>query len=242
MLRAELVIRFYMLPSIMQMRLQQLEDNVVRVLKLLNEYRVELIDKPDPGTKNKYRRRIEDLRKQRDEYESELIAIQEQLTKEQPKEQISIITSQLQQIDSKLNWLADSQAALHQTIFVHFTTDEKDLVAPIANQLEEAQVVEVESVLEVVESNQVSEEETKLVLTQLQQTLALLKEKGFQLPSGNEAIVEVLNHPTLDAKQALKVSIPIIPFLLSYEGELGLGTGIKIKEIWERWKTKSWNK
>lgn len=64
-----------MLPSIVQMRLKQLEDNVARVLKLLNDYEVELSDESDPGTKNKYRRRIEDLRKQRDEYESELIVI-----------------------------------------------------------------------------------------------------------------------------------------------------------------------
>ncbi|OYD99559.1 hypothetical protein [Nostoc sp. 'Peltigera membranacea cyanobiont' 232] len=69
-----------------------------------------------------------------------------------------------------------------------------------------------------------------------------MKEKGFELPSGNEAIIEVLNHPTLDAKHALKVSIPIIPFILSYEGELGLGAGVKIREAWERWKTKLWNK
>ncbi|OYD99205.1 hypothetical protein CDG79_39810, partial [Nostoc sp. 'Peltigera membranacea cyanobiont' 232] len=161
----------------MQMRLQQLEDNVVRVLKLLNDYQVELSDESDPGTKNKYRRRIEDLKKQRDEYESELIVIQEQLTNEQPEGQVSIIASQLQQIDNKLNWLADSQAALHQVILAYFTTEEKALIAPIARQLEEAQIVEVQSVLEAVESNQVSEEETKLVVAQLQQTLALLKGK-----------------------------------------------------------------
>nr|MDZ8041998.1 hypothetical protein [Nostoc sp. CreGUA01] len=192
-----------MLPSIMQIRLQQLEDNVARILKLLNDYEVELSDESDPGTKNKYRRRVEDLRKQRDEYENELIVIQKQLTNEQPEGQVSIIASQLQQIDNKLNWLADSQAALHQVILVYFTTEEKALIAPIAKQLEEAQIVEVKSVLEAVESNQVSEEETKLVIAQLQQTLALLKEKGFELPIGNEAIVEVLNPGLTQLSQAM---------------------------------------
>ncbi|MGB3402844.1 MAG: hypothetical protein WBA77_09145 [Microcoleaceae cyanobacterium] len=231
-----------MLASIMQMRLQQLEDNVVRVLQLLNDYEVELLDESDPGTKNKYSRRIEQLKQQRDNYERELTAIEKQLMSEPQEEQLSKITSQLQQIDKKLDWLTDSQAAIHQAILVHFTTEEKALIYPIARQLQETQRVEVESVLEAVESNQVSEEETKLIVDQLKQALVLLKKEGLELPSDNKEIIEILNSPTLDAKHALKVSIPIIPFILSYEGELGLGTGIKLKETWNQWKEKFLNK
>ena len=47
-----------MLPATTQMRLKQLEGNVSRVLSLLNGYEVELLDESDPGTKNRYRRRI----------------------------------------------------------------------------------------------------------------------------------------------------------------------------------------
>jgi exonuclease VII large subunit len=231
-----------MLPSITQMRLQQLEDNVVRVLELLNDYEVELLDEFDPGTKSKYRRRIENLKQQRDNYEKELVAIQDQLSNEQSGEQVSIIVSQLQEIDSKLNWLASSQVALHQIVLAHFTTEEKILIEPVTRQLEEAQIIEVKSVLEAIESNQVTEEETDFIVAQLQQVLSSLKERNFALPSGNESIVEALNYPTLDTKHALKVSIPIIPFILSYEGELGLGAGVKIREAWDRWKNRLSNK
>lgn len=224
------------------MRLQQLEDNVVRVLGLLNDYEVELLDEFDPATKSKYRRRIENLKQQRDNYEKELVAIQDQLSNEQSAEQVSIIVGQLQEINSKLNWIANSQAALHQVILAHFTTEEKALIEPVAKQLEEAQIIEVKSVLETIESNRVTEEETNFIVAQLQQVLVSLKEKNFALPSGNEAIVEALNYPTLDAKHTLKVSIPIIPFILSYEGELGLSAGVKIREAWDRWKNKLSNK
>lgn len=78
------------------------------------------------------------------------------MTNEQPQGEVSIIASQLQQIDNKLNWLADSQATLHKTIFAYFNNEEKALIAPIARHLKEAQIIEVESVLEAVESNQVS--------------------------------------------------------------------------------------
>ncbi|AFZ60302.1 hypothetical protein H6G54_07995 [Anabaena cylindrica FACHB-243] len=231
-----------MLSAITQMRLKQLEVNVTRVLSLLNDYEVELLDESDPGTKNKYRRRIEDLRQQRDNYEKELMLIQKQLANKQPQEQISIIESQLQQIDEKLNWLAGGQVAFYQAVLAHFTTEETAIIEPITRQLEEAQIVEVEAVLKAIDSNQVSEEEIKLVVAQLKQAMASMRGKDFALPSGNEAIIEALNYPTLDTKHALKVSIPIIPFILSYEGELGLSAGVKIREAWERWKTKLRNK
>ncbi|MEO0433056.1 MAG: hypothetical protein AAF151_15325, partial [Cyanobacteria bacterium J06656_5] len=95
-----------MLPAIMQMRLKQLEGNANRVLSLLNDYEVELLDESDPGIKNKYRRRIEDLRQQHDNYEKELMTIQAQLTNKQPEEQISIIASQFSFLSICCSWLS----------------------------------------------------------------------------------------------------------------------------------------
>ena len=228
-----------MLPEITKMRLGQLESNVARVLLLINDYEVELLDESDPGIKNKYRRRIENLRKQYNNYESELLLIQEQLTTKQPQEQISTIKGKLEQIDEKLNWIGKGQAALYQSLLSHFTIEETNIIKPMARQLEESQLAEVESVLGTIESTHVNEEETKLIVRQLRQVLALAQEKGLALPNGNEAIVNVLNHPTIDTKHALKISIPIIPFVLSYESELGLGAGFKVREAWDRWRTKT---
>ncbi|MFM6080602.1 MAG: hypothetical protein ACKPCI_19180, partial [Dolichospermum sp.] len=44
------------------------------------------------------------------------------------------------------------------------------------------------------------------------------------------ALVEIINYPELDFKHKLKVAIPLIPFILDYEGELELGTGINLKQ------------
>mgnify|MGYP001801224710 CR=1 FL=1 len=228
--------------SITEMRLQHLEENVVRVLKLLNEYEIELEDETDPSISKKYRRRVERLKEQRDSYQKELISIKSQLDNKQAEEQISNIESQLYKIDDKINWLANSQAALHQLIAKYFTNEEQIIVSPIANQLEEAQLIEVKSILEEVESTDISEVETRILVKNLQKALVLMKEKGFYLPNGDEAVDKIINYPTVDTKHALKVTIPVIPFILSYEGELGLGAGLKIKEAWECWKEKLWNK
>lgn len=85
--------------SIYQLRLQQLENNITRVLKLLNDYEVELFDEADPGIRNKYFRRIEDLKQQRDDYEAELTNLKEHLGNAQSEGKISIISSGLQKIE-----------------------------------------------------------------------------------------------------------------------------------------------
>jgi hypothetical protein len=54
-----------MLPSVWHLRLQQLESNITKILKLLNEYEEELLNEGDPGIKSKYCRRIENLKQQK---------------------------------------------------------------------------------------------------------------------------------------------------------------------------------
>jgi len=99
-------------------------------------------------------------------------------------------------------------------------------------------LINIQAFLEAVETDQASEEDIQLMLTETRSFLEKLQEQNLALPAGKEAISEMINSPTIDAKHALKVSIPIIPFILAYEGELGLGTGINLKETWQHWKTK----
>ncbi|MFM6475999.1 MAG: hypothetical protein ACKPGH_21305, partial [Dolichospermum sp.] len=57
-----------------------------------------------------------------------------------------------------------------------------------------------------------------------------IQQQGAALPPSESALVEVINYPELDFKHRLKVAIPLIPFILDYEGELELGTGINLKQ------------
>jgi len=47
-------------------------------------------------------------------------------------------------------------------------------------------------------------------------------------------VAHVLQAPTADLKQKLKLSIPIIPFILAYETELSLNITANLKVAWER--------
>ena len=48
---------------------------------------------------------------------------------------------------------------------------------------------------------------------------------------------EVVDDPKLDVGHKLKVSIPIIPLILSYEGEIDLKSGLNLKKAWQKLKT-----
>ena len=226
-----------MIPSAFNLRLQQLEENISRVLQLLNEYEAELLDEDDPGRKSKYRRRVESLKQQKAGYEEEFTDLRVQLTNEYPL-QTQTISSQLQEIDNKIELLLDSQTSLSQALMLQFSPKEQELLLPFTEKLDEPDLINIQACLEAVETDQASEEEVQLILSETRTLLKKVQEQNLALPAGKEAVSEIINYPTIDAKHALKVSIPIIPFILAYEGELGLGTGINLKETWQHWKTK----
>jgi hypothetical protein len=226
-----------MIPSAFNLRLQQLEENISRVLQLVNEYEAELLDEDDPGRKSKYRRRVESLKQQKAGYEEEFTDLRVQLTNEYPL-QTQIISSQLQEIDNKIELLLDNQTSLSQVLMLHFSPKEQELLLPFTEKLDEPDLINIQAFLEAVETDQASEEEVQLILSETRIFLKKVQEQNLALPAGKEAVSEIINYPTIDAKHALKVSIPIIPFILAYEGELGLGTGINLKETWQHWKTK----
>jgi hypothetical protein len=226
-----------MIPSAFNLRLQQLEENISRVLQLLNEYEAELLDEDDPGRKSKYRRRVESLKQQKAGYEEEFTDLRVQLTNEYPL-QTQTISSQLQEIDNKIELLLDSQTSLSQALMLQFSPKEQELLLPFTEKLDEPDLINIQAFLEAVETDQASEEEVQLILSETRTLLKKVQEQNLALPAGKEAVSEIINYPTIDAKHALKVSIPIIPFILAYEGELGLGTGINLKETWQHWKTK----
>jgi hypothetical protein len=69
----------------------------------------------------------------------------------------------------------------------------------------------------------------------MQQMLAVLEEGIPALPpSSQAAVTEIIKSPALDAKHKITVTLPIVPLLINYEGELELGTGFNIKSAWEQ--------
>ena len=221
--------------SVLTIRLQQLDSNVSQILVLLNEYEVELIDEDDPGRKRKYRRRIEELERQKNRYEQELTVLQGQVSSGMLPA-VQIIANQLEMLDSKLNFILKTQVSIQQVVLSQFQPVEQNLLNQFTERLADEQLVEVQAVLEAIENNKVSGHEMKHLLLLVQSTLTEVKSSKMSLPVSQDKLLEVLNLPSLDTKHALKFSLPIIPFILSYEGEVGLGGGLKLREAWQALK------
>ena len=199
------------LPAYYQQRLKDLEDNIKQDLELLKDYDDELRYTTDPRIKARYRREIVRQEESIARYKNEYATLQqESIGTSSP--QMQEVDIQLRQMDAKLNLLLSGQGAIYEDLL---------------NQLNQTQLVLTQKLQDAVDTNQVSE-------PQMQQMLEVLEKHIPSLPPNQAAIAEVIKDPELDVKQKLKVTLPMVPMFLEYEGEFELGSGFNIRSAWER--------
>lgn len=225
--------------SSIELRLKHLNDNIEQDLALRKKYEDALRYEDDPRRTVKYQREIDKLWESANRYRQEL----DELRKQIPSEQIvsrQDETIQLQQLDTKLDRLSAGQKAIYENInysrkglLARYNTGEQNIIAAIAQRLEQAQINTIFTVLDALEANQVTEEEMQVILQSIQQSLTTLQQHGTALSPSQQAVAEALNTPGLDIKHRLKFSLPIISFLLDYEGELELGKKLSLQALWQ---------
>jgi len=226
------------LSTIWQQRLHNLADNVAQDLALLKEYEDALRYEDDPRRRARYRREIKQLRESVARYRQEYDELRRQVIGDPPAV-MQDVSIRLQQMDAKLDTLLTGQTTirndlsyLRQTLLAHYEARERATVATIIEQLDQAQLTTVQAVLDALEAGLVSKE-MRQVLNPVQEMLAALQQHGIFLP-GQQGVAEVVAAPTLDLRHKLKITLPIIPLLLGYEGELALGSRIDLEALWER--------
>jgi len=90
---------------------------------------------------------------------------------------------------------------------------------------------DIQIVLSALESQKISDEDIKAIVAAVhEKQKQLIKNK--QVFSNDQKVVSLLEDPKLGLKNKLKLSLPIIPTLLSYEGEIELGGAINLKDVW----------
>jgi hypothetical protein len=218
-----------MLSQIFQQRLTDLLDHITQDQKLLKEFEEALTVEDNPRTLKKYKKEIKRQQESIDNYRQEYTELEQQLTGiptpqiQVVENQLQIIENQLQQIDAKLNIVLINQ----DSILLRYQVSEQAILRVFIEQLNQTQLAFTENMLNAVAANQVSESE-------MLQMLAVLESRIPSLPSSSQAeIAEIIKSPELDTRHKITVTLPIVPFLINYEGELELGTGFNIKSAWE---------
>ncbi|MHC0064706.1 hypothetical protein ACWATR_17700 [Nostoc sp. UIC 10890] len=227
------------MPSNFDLRLQHLEDNIKQDQDLLKDYEDSLRYEDDPRRKAKYTREIDKLRESANRYQKEYDELRMQITGES-NVQMQNVAIELQQMNTRLDRLYAGQKVIFENInhlrkglLARYNAGEQNIIVAITEQLNQAQMVMISTVLDAIETDQVTEQEMQLILQGIQQNITKLQQNGTALPPSQAALAEVINAPELDFKHRLKVGIPLIPFILDYEGELELGTGINLKGAWQ---------
>jgi hypothetical protein len=216
-----------------EQRLRDLDDNIGKDLALLKDFEDALRYETNPRIKSGYQREISQLRESANRYQQEFTDLQAELA-EDPLATTATVSGQLNQIDTKLNLLLASQSAVHedlvqmrQALLDRYDANEQVIVAVLSEGFDQTQIALTQVLLNGLETNQIPEPE-------MQQMLAVIEERIPSLPPSQASVAEVIKSPNLDAKHKLKVTLPIVPFIVDYEGELELGAGFDIKAAWEQ--------
>jgi hypothetical protein len=154
-----------------------------------------------------------------------------------------IISTIVQRLDQ--NQLATVQSILDE-IETHrvperFDTSEQVIISAIVQRLDQNQLATVQSILDEIETHRVPENELQETLSALQQALLEIREmrlNDLQLATEAKSLSEVVDDPKLDVTHKLKVSIPIIPLILTYETEVELKSELNLKAAWQRLKVR----
>lgn len=230
--------------SYFELRLKQLKDNIEQDLALRKQFEDTRRYEDDPRRQARYERDIKRLEESAQNYQQELDELQRQLSDELTLQNQNV-KLQIQQMDAKLTVLMNGQVAIYedldrlrQLLLSRYEIGERSIIDSITKQLNQSQVTTIQAVLDAIEADQITEEEMRLFLEGTQQMLNAIQQRGTALPPNQQALAEVINAPGLDTKHRLKVSLPIIPFLLDYEGELELGTGINLRATWQQLRQK----
>ena len=212
---------------------------------MLKEYEDILRLEDDPRRRAKYRREIEQLRESAASYKREYDELQIQITGK-PSVTMQNVEVQLQQMDTKLNTLLvgqktiqDNLVNLRKTVLARFDANEQTIITTIVDRLDQEQLVNAEAVLDSIATRQFAEDELHELLVAVRDTLNEIRQKetflsDSHLTSEIGKLSAVVDAPKLDASHKLRITIPIIPFILSYEGEMALKSGMNLKSAWQR--------
>jgi hypothetical protein len=186
------------------------------------------------------RQRIEDLNKLiRDDLRNLNEINQRQAVETRPLERRRLDQDAEQVRESYHRHCEEYADLLRKEIPTQFAPSERALIHTVVQRLSSDQLDLMRTALQAADHNPNDPAFTQLsavivaALPSVQQQLA-----AKSTPAANQVahVAQIIQTPTADIKQKLKLSIPLIPLFLSYETEFNLNIAVNLTAAWERLK------
>jgi outer membrane protein assembly factor BamB len=179
------------------------------------------------------RRTVEGFRGQYEELHGQLAAEQRAGLRDIAVE-LGQMTDQLDALDAGQTALRGDLAGMREALLARLDTGERTILAGVVAQLNRRSLADVEAVTAALQT----EGATQAAVAELNAAIAELHRRMAELPAAvatQLAQVEALSTGTqLDVKHKLVAEIPIIPFVLTYQGEFELEDGLRLAELWRQ--------
>ncbi len=225
-------------------RFKDLQDNIHYDLALLKDYEDALRYEDDPRRRTKYIREVEQLRDSITRYQAKYDELKFISPSESP-EAMKNIGNELQQIHAKLESIVADQSEikteiydLHHVVLSRYDAGAQKIISILFDRLDRNQLITIESIQEAMEAGQISNRELQETMSIVQQTLSQIRKDQIiqndpALVNDIKQISEAIDDAQLDASHKLKITIPIIPILLSYEGEIEFSNKTNLIKVWD---------
>ena len=150
------------------------------------------------------------------------------------------VSMQLQSMDAKLTAIQTGIETMRQEILARYDAGEQEIIGAILTGLRGEELANTQAILVAIQQNPPPETEVVGTLQQIQTALVELQAQAASsnkpLPESLAKAVRVMEDPKLEFKHKLKVSIPLVPGIVTYEREMALGSNLNLKSAYERLK------
>lgn len=149
------------------------------------------------------------------------------------------LADRILEINEKIDLLISDQQGLQgelKNISVSLQENQSELqiiLHQITKSLETHRLKSLEIVTVALDEGKVARQECLTLLDAIHKRLKSIKGNAGGMQTEIERIDGFISSAQLDAVHKLKVTVPLIPFFLDYEGELEIGTNIELRRLWE---------
>ncbi|MCK4348386.1 MAG: FHA domain-containing protein [Thermoplasmatales archaeon] len=233
-----------------EIRKKQLMDNIKRQYKLLHEYEKKRDLSERPKEIELFNDEITNITQPLNEYIIQYNRICQEEGMTTPQEVASILTElqvlkqRQQQIISKQDETLMAVWQARNAILKRITTVYQDSMRVLLSALDEQETNIVQAIVEDIDQKQLTEIEMTELLTAIQQGYTELQQKAlpiftaYEVSQETKKLPQVWNSPDISTGGKLKLSIPIIPKILTYETDLSVNVKESLNGFWKKFKKK----